>query len=89
MLDKPYSRWEWRSRDCEECNGRGGWGEGDDFEICWNCDEGEIRYEVEIEMTADEWFDYHRNLAINRYLHARYGGGYQRKLSIADYWIKT
>jgi hypothetical protein len=88
MTDKPFSRWEWRSKPCPDCNGCGGWGEGDDFEVCWNCDDGEIQYEVEIEMTTDEWEDYHRDLKIDQLLSARYGPGALRKLSINDYWIK-
>jgi hypothetical protein len=83
--NKPYSRWEWRLKRCPECKGRGGFGEGDDFEICWNCDDGYIPYEVEIDMTQQEWDEWHQQIREKRYLKRRYDAGIPE--SIADFWL--
>ncbi len=84
MSDKPYSVWRSREVPCPDCGGRGGRGDGDDFELCWNCDDGKVTVDTEIRMTKDEYYAYRFSEWQEWRLRWRYGT--TSPLSIADYW---
>jgi hypothetical protein len=84
MSEKPYSVWRSREIPCPDCGGKGGHGDGDDFEICWCCDDGKVTVETEIKLTADEYAAYKGDELTRHLLYLRYKTA--SPLSIADYW---